>query len=102
MKIQGGVTINLVAEERAFWINAMKDLKTKNDLEERIVKRTIARLLRKNVYKFPLYPDKECPHCERTFAHRAFERHEPFCRRKHRAPSFKVDPEILERIKHER
>lgn len=98
MKIQGGVTLNLVAEERIFWVKALKQIKTKTELEEQIVKRTIARLLRRNVHRFPLYPDKECPICERTFAYKVFDRHYFVCKRKTREESYVVDDEILERI----
>lgn len=101
MKIQGSVTINLVAEERQFWISAMKQVKAKTDLEERIIKRTIARLLRRGVHRYPLYPDKECPICERTFSYRKFDMHHFVCKRKNRAPKFTVDPEILARIEAE-
>lgn len=98
MKISGNVTLNLCAEERAFWINAFKQVKAKDELGERILKRTLLGLMRKNRHRFPLYPDKECPICERTFAHKVFARHHFICKKKAREPSFEIDPEILARI----
>jgi hypothetical protein len=98
MKIAGSVTLNLVAEERAFLVNAFKHIKTKTELEERIVKRAIMKLLRKGTHRFPLFPDKECPVCERTFHFKVFDRHHFVCKQKNREPRFQVDPEILARI----
>lgn len=99
MKITGSVTLNLVGEERAFWINAFKKVKPKTELEKRILKRTLMRLMRKNTHRFPLYPDKECPICERIFAHKVFDRHYFVCKKRRQEPQFEVDPEILERLK---
>lgn len=99
MKLSGSVTLNLCAEERAFLVNAFKQIKTKTELEERIVKRSIMKLLRKPTHRFPLYPDKECPICERTFSFKLFPRHHFVCKQRDKETSFRVDPEILERIK---
>ena len=99
MKISGSVTLNLQAEERAFLVNAFKQIKARTDLEERIIKRTIMGLLRKDRHRYPLYPNKECPICERNFAYKSFARHHFVCKQKKREPNFTVDPEILERIR---
>lgn len=103
VKIQGSVTLNLAAEERAFLVNAFKSIKTKTELEERIVKRTIMRLLRKDVHRYPLFPNKECPVCEREFAYKVYDRHVRLCRakKKERFTKYDVDPEILKRIEME-
>lgn len=98
MRISGNVTLSLVAEERAFLINLLKDLKAENELEERIIKRTLMGLLRKQRHRYPLYPDKECPVCERTFAAKIFERHHFACKQKEKSLRVDFDPEILERI----
>lgn len=98
MKISGSCTINLVAEERAFWINAFKQVKPTTELEERILKRTLMRLMRKSTHRFPLYPARECPICERSFHHKIYDRHVFVCKRRRKEDCFEVDQEILKRI----
>ena len=104
MKIAGSVTLNLVAEERIFWVKIFKTVQGKTELEKRIIKRTLMGLLRVHgKHRFPLHPDRECPICERSYGHKVFERHVFMCkqREKERDVYFKVDPEILKRIEME-
>lgn len=104
IRFRGGVTFNLRAEEREFWFRAFKDLKLKDELDERIAKRTLMKLAGKPTHRFPLYSNRECPHCERTFAHAHFDVHVYACKRKQKFRQggfFEVDPEILERLRYE-
>lgn len=98
MKISGSVTFSMIAEERAFWINAFKQIKAEGEIEKRILKRTLMKLMRKPTHNYPVYPPKECPICERTFHYKVFKRHHFICKQKRREPKFEVDPEILARI----
>jgi len=90
--------MNLVAEERVFWVKVFKKLTPQEEVEKRIVVRTLLRLLGKSAHRVPLYPKKECSSCGRAYAHKVFDRHHFVCKRRKREKQFTVDAEILKRI----
>lgn len=98
MKLRGGVTINLRVEERAFLIKSFKKIKGKTELENRIIKRTLMRLMGRQVGMYPLFPNKECKLCERTYSYTHYEAHVIACKRRRQQIDLEVDPEILRRI----
>lgn len=103
VKILGSATFQLLGEERAYLINAFKNINPKTELDKRIAKRFMMKLLGHGTWKFPLYPDQECKYCENTFHYKVFKRHEFTCKekRKEQKKGFTVDHEILNRILHD-
>lgn len=101
----GKITVALEPEERKFLVKMLKVAHEmpKNEIEKRISKRFLMKLYGVATYYYPLYPDKECPLCEREFSYKVFDSHFVRCQKKHhtidRAP--KSEPHILEMMKYE-
>lgn len=97
---RGKVTLNLVEEERVFLINSFKKIKPKTDLEKRIVKRALHRLMGSPVHNIKLYPNKECKICHREIAANRYDEHFVACTaRKERMRLMpKIDPAVLEMV----
>lgn len=100
MNIKGNITFQLTGEERAVLLRAFKKFGGETDIEKRIVKRAIMKILGKRTNRYPVHPDVTCTICERQFAHKIYRRHYFTCKAKQRDKGYKVDPEILERLKY--
>lgn len=93
----GSVTIQFKQEERVFLLNWAKTLKPKTEIEERAVKRFLIRIMGETIY-YPLYPDKDCPICERTVSGIRYETHVIDCKRKQKTKKQTpaIDPVVWE------
>lgn len=96
----GKIMTSFVDEERLFMLKWARTMKASNDLEGRIIKRVLGKILGLSARNIPdLYPPKECPLCERTFSIVHFETHYVSCKRKNgkstqRLPD--IDPVVWE------
>lgn len=87
-------------EERLFLLKWAKTLKPKTELEKRIVRRLLVRLMGHAMY-YPLYPRKECPHCDREVAGQVYDTHVIRCeiRKKKMREVPEIDPVVWEMMK---
>lgn len=100
---KGNRTLNLHEVERLFLLSLVKLANPKTDLEKRILKRLIIKVLGHSTHWFPLYPPQECPICERTVSGMAFDSHVIKCKAKEKAERLqpKIDPDVWERLQRE-
>lgn len=101
MKFQpGSRTLQLKHEERVFLLQWAKTLKPKTEIEKRIVRRFLTRLMGHAIY-LPLYPKRECPVCEREVAGHIYESHVIRCKARRDAESRmpKIDPVVWEMMR---
>jgi hypothetical protein len=100
---KGNRTINLVEIERVVFLGLIKLAKPKNDIERRILRRLILKALGHPAHNYPIYPPKECPVCERSFAAKIYDRHVLKCEaeEKEMRTRPKIDPEVYERLAYE-
>lgn len=93
----GNRTLQLKQEERIFLLEWAKTLNPKTEIEKRIVRRFLMRLMGERGY-YPLYPPKECPHCEARISGAVYDMHLLRCiakiKMEKRRP--RIDPSVLE------
>lgn len=98
--IPGTKTIPFQQEERLFLLKWAKTLRPKTELEKRIVKRFLCRLMGQNIY-YPLHPHIECPICETNIRENLLKAHLARCKAKRAAANIKpeIDPVVWEMMR---
>lgn len=103
-KFRRGYVAGWTEDERLFALRILKETGLTaskfEGMDRRMFQRLIMRFMGQPLHQFPLRPEAECPHCERTFAGMAIKGHIIRCKAEQieqkRLP--RVDQDVLDML----
>lgn len=95
---RGDVTFQMKEEERVYLLSLVKLAKPKTEIQKRILKRAVMKLMGISTHNFPIHPKKECPICEREVFGAHYAQHLERCKAKQASERMmpKIDPVVWE------